>query len=316
MECDSLSTNDGPLSLDRFYSEFSSLIDQFIQLRSEDKLFLANKVLVRLEEGLKFFSGREGKERMQELHDQFNSRVGDFLAQFKTEIQELKVLLQDFSSTEGWNLVKEADGVKTFYKHESSTPVHSIRLEGVVESPLFDVTAVVYEADLYKNWWPLVKESRQICQLSKFRKQVYMRADMPWPVWDRDVFLHGYGVDMLEEDTVVVMVHSSDTEEVAIPSRHVRMICSFGGFLAKPISATATKVIMLANVDPKMSYIPYTFLNLATKQLAHLMFQMLRRQCQKISGSEYEKRIKENPQVYSEIQQRLQLYFSTVATES
>ena len=68
-----------------------------------------------------------------------------------------------------WNLVKQVDGIKVHYKHEVDTGIHSIKMEGfvkcillsdwlgVMDSPLFDIIAVIYELDLYIQWWPLLK---------------------------------------------------------------------------------------------------------------------------------------------------------------
>lgn len=57
----------------------------------------------------------------------------------------------------------------------------------------------MYEHDLYVDWVPLLKvyinfsnilslkESKLVKQISKYRKIIYMRAHMPWPIWDRDI---------------------------------------------------------------------------------------------------------------------------------
>jgi hypothetical protein len=69
-----------------------------------------------------------------------------------------------------WTKVKESNGVTTYYRHEEGSPMHSIKLEGtkfnstfdqrilwgIIDAPLFNVLAVIYETELYGQWWPLL----------------------------------------------------------------------------------------------------------------------------------------------------------------
>jgi len=78
------------------------------------------------------------------------------LEKLRKESEEVQQLLNDFNSYNGWILTRDADGIKTFYKHEDPNPIHSIRLEGMIDCPLLNILSVVYEVDLYTGWWPLV----------------------------------------------------------------------------------------------------------------------------------------------------------------
>ncbi len=65
--------------------------------------------------------------------------------------------LRDINQPLGWTLVRETDGVKTHYRHEDSTPVHSIKMEGVINSPALNIMAIMNEHSLYDTWIPLLK---------------------------------------------------------------------------------------------------------------------------------------------------------------
>lgn len=41
-----------------------------------------------------------------------------------------------------------------------------------------------------------------------------------------------------------------------------------------PLSGTSTQVTIVVNVDPRLAYVPYWLLNLVTKQLAQLLFEV------------------------------------------
>jgi len=129
--------------------------------------------------------------------------------------------------------------------------------------------------------------------------------------------LLGYGVDLLEEKGIVVaMIRScvpEDMPEHPLPPTDpqiVRCDIKFAGWMMRPISENETSVIMMANADPKFSYVPYALLNLVTKHLAFKMFSRLETQAQSITeGSEYDQKMKENPELYGEIEKRLKDFF-------
>src|SRR5687768_11826116 len=55
----------------------------------------------------------------------------------------------------------------------------------------------------------------QISRLARSRQVVYMRMSLPPPVSDREMLLHGFGVDALDDDESVLCIGNS-IEEVSI----------------------------------------------------------------------------------------------------
>jgi len=119
----------------------------------------------------------------QELLKKYERELNEIVEKF----QETSHLLQEFHTLNGWSLVKKKNEVSTFYRHEEGDLMHSIRLEGVISCPIFDVLAVVYEVDLYPEWWPHIKECFTLKQITNYRKIVYMRGELPWPLYNRDI---------------------------------------------------------------------------------------------------------------------------------
>eukprot|EP01114_Cavostelium_apophysatum_P016047 TRINITY_DN4501_c0_g1_i1.p1 TRINITY_DN4501_c0_g1~~TRINITY_DN4501_c0_g1_i1.p1 ORF type:complete len:333 (-),score=43.80 TRINITY_DN4501_c0_g1_i1:115-1113(-) len=300
-----------------FRNIFDGILDELVTFYRKDKLYMALDRLNQIEKNLQFHLqnvwGHDADLLVQMTSKLYAGECGTIVKSLRTECAQVDHLLEELRNEEGWTLVRESDGVKTFYRHEESTPTYSIKMEGIIDSPLFNVLALAYEDDLYKNFIPMVKESRRLHFVSGYRKVVYMRTELPWPVWSRDVCLYGYGVDMLERDAVAISIRSVKENEFAnippVPHKHIRADCNMAGLLAQPISHNRTKVIMLANADPKLAYLPYSLLNMVTKQLAHLMFSLYRKQSAKMEGTIYEQRIKENSQIYGEIKERLDQYF-------
>lgn len=81
--------------------------------------------------------------------------------------------------------------------------------------------------------------------------------------------------------------------------------------LVQPLEFNKTKVILLANADPKLSLIPYSLLNLVTKNLAHFAFtvfqvefnlknQTFANKAENLEGTPYQQKIESNPELYGE----------------
>jgi len=298
---------------EKFDHEIESFLKEIEYLRGRDKILLAFKKWEELERKL-----TDGKK--EDLLKTLSENPS--IQTLKKEASEVNKLMSEFDSNEGWTLVNDKDGVRSYYRHETSSPMHSMKIEGIIPAPLFNVLAIIYEVDLYITWWPLLREVKQVKEISKFRKVVYMRAELPWPMWHRDVLFYGYGVDNLDIDqSAVIMVRSVNEEEskvfpIPVPNHHVRMDCKFGGMLARPISPTETKVTLLSNLNPHLAIVPYALLNMITRQFSYLLLNTLKQLATNIKGTEYEKRIQMNKDIYDDAKQRIEEFFEKKKQEN
>ncbi|EGG22871.1 hypothetical protein DFA_05001 [Cavenderia fasciculata] len=254
-----------------------------------------------------------------------NKRINRLRQESKEIDMLLNVLHEDFKSV-GWTEINKVDGIHTMYK-ENGSGMHSIRIDGIVSSPIFNICSVLLEVDLYNTWIPRLTECNLLASDDRFRKVIYCRAECPWPIADRDLCLYGYGVDMLEDKEQTFVVVSRTYEDgdfdhnVVIPpptgkpSSVVRSHTQISGFTIKPLSPTETYVQVVSCTDPRMKFVPYWFLNFITNQFSHYLFQMLRQQAQKVTTSpEFQKRIASNP-IYSVIKEKSELYFKNKELE-
>lgn len=142
---------------------------------------------------------------------------------------------------------------------------------------------------------------------------------MPWPFYNRDLVSYGYGIDLLESNSILVVVRSVLQSEhdkhfgvelsPANTSTCTRMDLNYAGFMITPISANETYVCLIGSCDPKFSYIPGWFMNSITHHMSHLILRTLRKLASNMASSEYERRIKENKAIYGDIMTRLEKYF-------
>jgi len=128
------------------------------------------------------------------------------------EIKKIEKLLFSFSDLTGWEKIKETDKYVMHYQKPLDMPTHSMRVEGTIDASILSILVIIYEVDLYKSWWPMILESKVIQEITIYKKYVYLTSWMPFPMQTRDVCLFGSGVDILENDTIVISVHSCEKD--------------------------------------------------------------------------------------------------------
>ena len=88
---------------------------------------------------------------------------------------------------DGWQQIKEKDGVTVYEKDESTPPVFRVRTT-IAATPV-EILAVLQDWRHHLDWRPKCIESRLIEQKSLTERYIYNRTDAPWPVSDRDVVI-------------------------------------------------------------------------------------------------------------------------------
>jgi len=300
------------------YTQFDSLAQQIQQAYNQDKVVMAYDLLLQVEYAIKYYETYQGPgmdpAAMRALQQKYAASLAPISPKIKKAREEIEAMLNEFNSYNGWTKTYDSNGIQTFYRHEGNTPIHSLRMEGLINAPIFDVLAVLNEADLYSTWVPMMKESVILQNTSRYGKVCYMRIELPWPMWARDLLLVAYGVDMLDRDSILVICRSPLPSEPfpnpPVPNKHVRMEINFGGMLIQPVSATQTRIRWIVNCDAKLTHIPSWFLNTATHQTSYMILDTLRQKCQNVRGSEYEQRINQNQAVYGPARDLLNQYFA------
>ena len=106
------------------------------------------------------------------------------LAEFK-EMEQMQILAQDvvilnqFLATvekikdgtdKSWDIEKDTEDIKIFYKVDNETKQMTIYGEKVIKAPMINLLAIIAEADLMKEWLPMMVRSQIVSQISHFRK--------------------------------------------------------------------------------------------------------------------------------------------------
>lgn len=165
--------------------------------------------------------------------------------------------------------------------------------------------------------------TKEVERLSLCSKTAHVALKCPWPVWNRDMFLSGFGVDLLEDGMVAVSLRSCRSGDVILGKRikpldentlpkTVRMEVNTSGFLFEPLTPDSTRVTIMLNQDPKIDFLPTGVLNYFTKNLAWVALTLFRKAAMNLSKDEdYLAAIRNDPDLYSLIRRRQADFFES-----
>lgn len=90
----------------------------------------------------------------------------------------------------GWKLVTSDGDLKVYKRDKAGSKYKEIKIENIIEASAEDVAAALFNADDYKDWIYKCAESKKVKTLNDHEFVYYTRADLPSPLWDRDIVAH------------------------------------------------------------------------------------------------------------------------------
>jgi len=315
-----MTTKDQPqlYSFGHLSQNFEALVAAVTAKYNEDRLFQAHFLLESLEKSIVKIQNElvekpdlDTEKQIEEFRTILNSL--DAISSVKREHREVLHLLNEFDSNDGWTFVKNSHGVTTHYKIGENSPLYNIRIIGEIHAPFLKLLCCLSETDLFHKWIPMISGAQEIKSLSRWRKLFQLKCWLPYPFSGRDMVLYGYGVDILEQNTVICVSHSIDKYpgvQLPEPGRGiVRADIKACCFMLKPIAPDRTQLCMLSNLDVKLPLAPFWLVNFVNVRMADTYFTSLRNQLSKFEGSEYATRLMEKREMYDEVERRINAHF-------
>jgi len=260
-----------------------SELDEIRELLKNSKIFAAHKLLQTLPDDLIIPDDIPV--------DSVNKRIA-----LVNELRELA------NSNDKWNLQRDSDGIKTMYRYLDEDGVYSIRIEGPVKAPMFDLLAIFHEVDLYRTWLPSyqllgLRESYTIEDPSPVEVLARLAIAIPPPFSDRDVVVYCDGIDCLDEPDnkqVVVLMTSIEHDSEPVDEYIVRAeVLAPSGVLLTPLGDGTTYVSIVININPKIAMIPSWLIDLAVRNFAYLVLIAVREATVIVQNDEYQERMRD-----------------------
>lgn len=172
---------------------------------------------------------------------------------------------------------------------------------------LFNLLALIYEIDLYPQWFPFCKRSTMLGKFGKAKKMGSIEFFMPFPLSNRYSNIYGFGVNRFNTNgSILVIAKSAElvvdengnsyfADQVTLPERNglVKLKLYYYAHEIIPLSPTEIKMRSVFLIDPQMDNIPDKIVNWGAKQFTHFMYGKLMSHAKNLKGTEYEKRIRE-----------------------
>ena len=226
------------------------------------------------------------------------------LDKVRLRVQSLQNLRRSCLSDDGWKLQKESRGVRTLYRnHPSTSHIHSIRLDGDVESPVFILLALLHEIDLFHKWVPSysllgLNFARLISHPSPTELLVHLNFNVPWPFSNRYCFFHCDGIDCMDDANPQIGVIMNDLtnegEHGVVDDSVKTTFHPPSGVLLTPLESGRTKVQVVVNVDPQIALMPDWLIDFAVRNLAFMIIVRIRTAAEIVkSDPEYRSRMTE-----------------------
>lgn len=182
-----------------------------------------------------------------------------------------------------WHEIAREAGIVVFTKEHRRISLPSFRAVGHVDASLFQVMAVLEDAESFPQWVERCAESRQLLRTSPTSGVLYSRTKVPWPVSDRDVVLDvKFDYD---RDAGEVLSRFRAIEYPGVPEVDgvVRMPRLVGYVRLKAVSATRTKVTYEVNADPG-GLIPGWLAKMVSREIPLKTIKALRRRVLEVGG--------------------------------
>lgn len=141
----------------------------------------------------------------------------------------------------------------------------ALKLHCTLDVPVENMISIFYEIPHYQKWMPFIKRSENLKNVTKFLKEAFMRADLPF-INDREIYLFGGGINRMKEKRKFYIIAKSIDEDneylnftklkIEKHSKTVRADVKyfFGEF--RPITKNKIEMTVVTLIDPKLNFLP------------------------------------------------------------
>eukprot|EP01136_Pigoraptor_vietnamica_P030752 Opistho-1_new@90404 len=302
-----------------FESAFRTAHDEALRLHKLERQSQAHKYVLLLRDSIKArladaSTSEKVRAKAEALHKELDEDVK--IAHVEKVYAQIEDFLSNFESDDGWTLQDSDANLRILYRHQEGHEYHTIRAEGTLDCPLFNMMVVANELDLIKTWFPRysfpmklgLAEATCLARFGRMSELIYVLADVPFPFSNRDLALEVDAEDDLDHQSFNLVINTVESSTEATippcPEGVVRIECKGGAqFTFREPNKTAFK--LLWELDPKIAVVPAWLMNFITMKVVKYGLYKFQDVALGIAGTEFEKRINDNKELYDGIRERL-----------
>lgn len=230
-------------------------------------------------------------------------------------LQSLIVLMGDRQ----WQNASNKD-LNIFFRQSKKNGLVQFSVNTVIKAHVLQVLSVLLEVDLYTTWIPRTKWPFRIGlksgdihkRIARVNYILKFFVDFPWPMKDREAWLHVSAVDDLHNSQAIYVFLRTVQHQVDIPFKpcevppvnHDAELLQFeAGLTIQPLGDKCRMSIKWT-IQPKF-FINDVYYKFLTKRFLPKGFKQFEQHCQNAAADPYKSRRKENRLLYGFIEARL-----------
>mmetsp|Transcript_4987 Transcript_4987/g.4191 ORF Transcript_4987/g.4191 Transcript_4987/m.4191 type:complete len:235 (+) Transcript_4987:1015-1719(+) len=215
-------------------------------------------------------------------------------------------VLHQLNDEEGWFKEKISKSFVVKYKKNGSDACY-LRMEGVVDVPLFNILTLIYEVDGHPEWIPFCSKGERIKKLHRAAFAIKTKYSFPPPLAARECYMYGRGYDRLDRNGSVLLVCKSYDKNVKFLERFgikmpekqkgVKVDIHFIGTEIVPLGENQIRLKISMCSNPHISFLPMSILNWFNRKFASMILGRLVKKAKKL-GPVWEEKVQYNREFY------------------
>ena len=169
-------------------------------------------------------------------------------------------------TSQGWIKENTKDGFDIFTRDEKNSDILGIKVEGVIDGPLENVLSILRQVEGSEKWTPSLITKKTIKDISDIEAVTYSLNNMPWPIWDRELYLHNLLKIDKERKLIFVKSWSVHNDYPNYPRTKDTIIANvkYSNMGFRPVTDKKTYVELTVFIDPQ-GHIPSWIINFYQK---------------------------------------------------
>jgi len=294
--------------------EIDDLVTKIKEEITEHRIDEAYKQVEKLRE---FSQENKLEEEDQRYYEQIIRMNQSLINDIDVYKRDCVQILKELEDEEGYITESVKKGFAIKYKSVAGQQI-SLRMEGEVDVPIFNMIALIYEMQGYTLWMPFCKDAKEIKHFNRASKAGWVKYNIPPPVFDREAYVYGNGFDRIKENGSILIVARSihnDPEfckafnlDVPAQSKTTRMDLEYMGGSFIPLGKNKIRLSLVTKMDLKIKFLPLSLINWVVRKAATFLLDRIVKKASNLKGTLWEKKIQENREFYGWLETKIEAY--------
>jgi len=234
-----------------------------------------------------------------------------------SQFRDCQEIIRELEDENGYTVEGVKKNFTIKYKQASGQNI-SLKMEGIIDVPVFNMIALIYEMEGYSLWMPFCKEGKTVKSVARASKAGYIKFNIPPPVFDRENYIYGSGFDRIKKNgSILICAKSIEGKEdvcqrydipIPPPGKTTRLHIEYMGGEFTPVGKDKMRMNIVCKVDLKIKFIPLSIINWIVRKAAQFLIDRLIKKATNFKGTLWEKKIQENREFYGWLEAKINEY--------